>query len=247
MSSNLLYTSVHRLLTTRPTTRAASFISSRFFNDSPLTLHSTLQRLPTLINRSFQPIHSYHSTSLQQQHERNCSCCTSKSHHLHQPASSSTFCLSRPFSTYEAVPGMAGLADCTTGAPATSSNNSTAEGQALKAPSGQLRRIIGDLTPSEHHKLQDRMLMLYTCTVCNTRAAKSVGKHAYHNGVVLVRCDGCQKLHLFADHLGWFEDKRITIEDIMAEKGEKVERSSLTLKDVSSSNPDTDASSSKSS
>jgi hypothetical protein len=74
-----------------------------------------------------------------------------------------------------------------------------------------------------------RFVVLYTCKVCETRAAKSVSRQAYTAGVVLLRCDGCQKLHLFADHLGWFDDERVDIESIMAEKGLKVGRTSLEL------------------
>lgn len=74
-----------------------------------------------------------------------------------------------------------------------------------------------------------RFIAVYTCKVCETRSAKSISRQAYTEGVVLIRCDGCQKLHLFADHLGWFDDARLDIEDIMREKGMTVSRSSLDL------------------
>ena len=61
--------------------------------------------------------------------------------------------------------------------------------------------------------------MVFTCTHCDTRNQRRLSRQAYTQGVVLVRCDGCRKLHLFADHLGWFGDQRQTIEDIMREKG----------------------------
>ena len=43
--------------------------------------------------------------------------------------------------------------------------------------------------------------------------------------MVLIRCEGCDNLHLIADNLGWFENdgvykgKNINIETIMRDKG----------------------------
>jgi hypothetical protein len=51
-----------------------------------------------------------------------------------------------------------------------------------------------------------------------------MSKQSYNHGVVLIRCDGCKNLHLIADHLGWFRDKKTTIEDILKEKGEDVQK-----------------------
>ena len=45
---------------------------------------------------------------------------------------------------------------------------------------------------------------------------------SYNEGVVLVRCPGCNNLHLIADHLGYFDDDSVNIEQILKAKGEDV-------------------------
>lgn len=47
------------------------------------------------------------------------------------------------------------------------------------------------------------MVIIFTCTVCETRSIKQFSESA---PVVLVRCPGCQNLHLLVDRLGWFAD-----------------------------------------
>lgn len=95
--------------------------------------------------------------------------------------------------------------------------------------------------PGAMHGPNERYVILYTCNVCETRSAQSFTKvrvvegtgdlpltmrsleqKAYHEGVVLVRCGGCDNLHLIADNLGWFEDEKTNIEDLMAKKGSSV-------------------------
>ena len=62
----------------------------------------------------------------------------------------------------------------------------------------------------------------YTCNVCETRNSHYVSRIAYRNGVVIVRCKGCDSQHLIADNLGWtdydggFQGETNTIEDYFA-------------------------------
>ena len=65
-------------------------------------------------------------------------------------------------------------------------------------------------------------MIMYTCGVCDHRQSRTFTKDAYHKGIVIVRCEGCEKQHLIADNLGWFHDGGKNIEQIMQEKGEGV-------------------------
>ena len=74
---------------------------------------------------------------------------------------------------------------------------------------------------------QERMIIGFTCKVCSFRSYKAMSKQAYSKGVVIIKCDGCKSMHLIADHLGWFDSTKGpvgTIEDILKEKGEHVDR-----------------------
>ncbi|KAG0015086.1 Threonine synthase-like 1 [Podila clonocystis] len=69
-----------------------------------------------------------------------------------------------------------------------------------------------------------RMLIGFTCTVCQHRSHKTMSKHAYNHGVVIKQCDHCKNRHLIADHLGWFKNGGVTVEDLVKEKGETVQK-----------------------
>ena len=69
-------------------------------------------------------------------------------------------------------------------------------------------------------KAKEAYLFVYTCKVCEFRSERKISKHAYHKGVVLVKCPGCGKQHLVADNLKWFEDKPVNVEDLVRRNGE---------------------------
>ncbi len=75
-------------------------------------------------------------------------------------------------------------------------------------------------------QIDPRIVIAFTCDNCSNRLVKTMSKKSYTQGVVLVRCDGCKANHLIADHLGWFDEHGVTIEDIMKEKGESVMKAS---------------------
>ena len=72
------------------------------------------------------------------------------------------------------------------------------------------------------------MLLRFQCDFhgCEEKPTISrvISKRSYDDGVVLVRCPSCVRLHLISDNLGWFGDKE-NVEDIMSAKGEEVRRS----------------------
>jgi protein import protein ZIM17 len=69
--------------------------------------------------------------------------------------------------------------------------------------------------------------MVFTCKTCSERSAHKISKQAYHNGTVLVTCPGCKNRHLMADHLKIFSDERVTLEDILAKKGDLLQRATV--------------------
>jgi len=73
-------------------------------------------------------------------------------------------------------------------------------------------------------KGQPRMSITFTCNVCDTENKnKSFGKRSYDKGIVIIRCEGCQNLHLIADRLGWL-GHNTNVEELLEKKGETVLR-----------------------
>ncbi|KAL5982581.1 hypothetical protein ACLOJK_016655 [Asimina triloba] len=82
---------------------------------------------------------------------------------------------------------------------------------------------VSYLKTSTRHDLA----MIFTCKVCETRSVKTVCRESYDKGVVVVRCGGCNNLHLIADHLGWFGEPG-SIEELLAARGEEVKKGCMT-------------------
>lgn len=61
-------------------------------------------------------------------------------------------------------------------------------------------------SPEGQVKTEKRMLIGFTCKQCQHRTHRTMSHHAYHHGIVLIECAGCQSRHLIADNLGWFKD-----------------------------------------
>lgn len=69
-------------------------------------------------------------------------------------------------------------------------------------------------------------MMVFTCKVCETRSMKMASREAYEKGVVVVRCQGCDNLHLIADRLGWFGEPG-SVEELLAARGEEFKKGSM--------------------
>ncbi|KAK7752760.1 hypothetical protein SLS62_005312 [Diatrype stigma] len=69
--------------------------------------------------------------------------------------------------------------------------------------------------------------LTFTCVPCSSRTTHEVSKQGYHHGSVLITCPSCRNRHIISDHLGIFGDRKITIEDIMRERGRLVKRGTL--------------------
>eukprot|EP00249_Psilotum_nudum_P005965 c19361_g1_i1 orf=90-743(+) len=69
------------------------------------------------------------------------------------------------------------------------------------------------------------LAILFTCKVCQTRSAKTMSRDSYEKGIVIVRCGGCENLHLIADRFGWFGTPG-SVEDFLAKQGVEIRKGS---------------------
>ena len=76
-------------------------------------------------------------------------------------------------------------------------------------------------------QLEPHYQLTFTCVPCGGRSSHTVSKQGYHNGSVLITCPQCHNRHIISDHLGIFGDRKITVEDLMRERGRLVKRGTL--------------------
>ncbi|KAK3488977.1 zf-DNL-domain-containing protein, partial [Neurospora hispaniola] len=69
--------------------------------------------------------------------------------------------------------------------------------------------------------------LTFTCIPCDHRSKHKVSKQGYHHGSVLISCPNCRNRHVISDHLKLFGDRRVTVEDLLKEKGMMVKRGTL--------------------
>ncbi|KAI0508632.1 DNL zinc finger-domain-containing protein [Xylaria bambusicola] len=76
-------------------------------------------------------------------------------------------------------------------------------------------------------QIEPHYQLKFTCIPCNTRSTHIVSKQGYHKGSVLISCPECRNRHIISDNLNIFGDRKITVEDLLREKGQLVKRGTL--------------------
>lgn len=80
----------------------------------------------------------------------------------------------------------------------------------------------------KQRKLQEPHYELtFTCVPCSERSTHTVSKQGYHKGSVLITCPSCRNRHIISDNLNIFGNRKITVEDLMKERGQLVKRGTL--------------------
>lgn len=69
--------------------------------------------------------------------------------------------------------------------------------------------------------------LTFTCVPCSTRSSHTISKQGYHHGSVLITCPSCRNRHVISDHMNIFGERKITVEDLMRERGQLVKRGTL--------------------
>ncbi|CAH8356883.1 unnamed protein product [Eruca vesicaria subsp. sativa] len=109
-------------------------------------------------------------------------------------------------------------------------NSSHSSAELTKAPSTSPATSSEELIVKYKSQLKINprhdFMMVFTCKVCETRSMKMASKESYEKGVVVVRCEGCDNLHLIADRRGWFGEPG-SVEEFLAAQGEEFKKGSM--------------------
>ncbi|KAI0964884.1 DNL zinc finger-domain-containing protein [Xylaria arbuscula] len=76
-------------------------------------------------------------------------------------------------------------------------------------------------------ELEPHYQLTFTCVPCTNRSTHVISKQGYHRGSVLITCPSCRNRHVISDNLNIFGDRKITVEDLLREKGQLVKRGTL--------------------
>lgn len=100
----------------------------------------------------------------------------------------------------------------------------------LSSPSPSVPTTTTDPSTSlpSSQESQPQYQLTFTCKPCTHRSTHTISKHGYEKGTILITCPNCKNRHVVSDHLKIFSDTRITLENIMREKGELVKRGRVT-------------------
>ncbi|KAI1819454.1 DNL zinc finger-domain-containing protein [Xylaria intraflava] len=85
----------------------------------------------------------------------------------------------------------------------------------------------GDAETQSRKLIEPHYQLTFTCVPCGRRSAHKVSKQGYHKGSVLITCPSCRNRHVISDNLNIFGDRKITVEDLLREKGQLVKRGTL--------------------
>ncbi|KAJ3574462.1 hypothetical protein NPX13_g4355 [Xylaria arbuscula] len=80
---------------------------------------------------------------------------------------------------------------------------------------------------STRKQLEPHYQLTFTCVPCTHRSTHIVSKQGYHKGSVLISCPSCRNRHVISDNLNIFGDRKITVEELLREKGQLVKRGTL--------------------
>ena len=105
----------------------------------------------------------------------------------------------------------------------TPSNNSPASSPENASSSASASSSNG----KTRKQLEPHYQLTFTCVPCGGRSSHTISKQGYHSGSVLITCPSCRNRHVISDHLGIFGDRKITVEDLMRERGRLVKRGTL--------------------